>query len=89
LGPDHQNVAGGLNNIAELHRVQGQYKQAEPLYQRALAILEKTLGPNNPNVAQVLDNLAELYRKTGRVKDAAALSKRAAEIRAPQHPGQH
>ncbi len=32
--------ATSLNNLAELYRAQGKYEQAEPLYQRALAIRE-------------------------------------------------
>ncbi len=35
---------------------------AEPLYKRALAMLEKALGPEHPHVAASLNNLAELYR---------------------------
>ncbi|MBI3775714.1 MAG: tetratricopeptide repeat protein, partial [Gammaproteobacteria bacterium] len=47
LGANHPNVAGSLNNLAELYRIQGQYKQAAPLYQRALTIWEKALGPDH------------------------------------------
>ena len=36
--------------------------EAEPLYQRALAIVEKALGPHHPQVAVTLSNLAELLR---------------------------
>jgi len=39
---------------------QGNYAEAEPLYRRALAIVEKALGPEHPNVAASLNNLAEL-----------------------------
>jgi tetratricopeptide (TPR) repeat protein len=35
LGPDHPDVAASLNNLALLYRVQGNYGDAEPLYQRA------------------------------------------------------
>jgi tetratricopeptide (TPR) repeat protein len=37
-----------LNNLASLYRATGAYAKAEPLYQRALAIYEKTLGPGHP-----------------------------------------
>ena len=40
---------------------QGHYAKAEPLYQRALAIREKTLGPEHPDTANSLNNLAALY----------------------------
>ena len=37
-------MATGLNNIAFLYHTQGKYAEAEPLYQRSLAIREKALG---------------------------------------------
>ncbi len=55
-------MAASLNNLAELYRAQGQYAQAEPLYKRSLAIVEKALGPDHPNVATSLNNLALLYK---------------------------
>ena len=48
LGPDHPDVATSLNNLAVLYQAQGRYGEAEPLYQRALAIREKALGPGPP-----------------------------------------
>ena len=50
-----------LNNLAELYHDQGRYADAEPLYQRSLAISEKALGPDHPDVATSLNNLAGLY----------------------------
>ncbi len=61
FGPEHPDVAASLNNLAVLYRDQGKYTEAEPLYQRALAIWEKALGPEHPNVATSLNNLASLY----------------------------
>jgi len=43
--PEHPNVATSLDNLAELYRAQSKYTEAEPLYQRALAIREKALAP--------------------------------------------
>jgi tetratricopeptide (TPR) repeat protein len=42
LGPDHPDVAGSLNNLAELYRAQGRYAEAEPLHKRSLAISEES-----------------------------------------------
>ena len=39
------------------------YTDAEPLLQRALAILEKALGPGHPSTKRVSANLAALQRK--------------------------
>ncbi|MDA2913832.1 tetratricopeptide repeat protein [Acidobacteriia bacterium AH_259_A11_L15] len=63
---------------------QGKYPEAEPLYQRALAIWEKALGPEHPFVAQGLENYAVLLRKTNRHAEAKELEARARAIRAKQ-----
>ncbi|MCZ6661119.1 MAG: tetratricopeptide repeat protein, partial [bacterium] len=81
LGTDHPDVALSLNNLALLYFAQGQYAQAEPLYNRALGILEKTV-PNHPNLAALLDNLADLYTNMGRGDEAKKLLDRARRIRA-------
>ncbi len=82
--------ATGLNSLAELYRAQGRYVEAEPLYQRSLEILEKTLGTEHRNVATGLNNLAILYYAQGRYVDAEPLFKRSLEIRekalGPEHP---
>src|SRR5438105_3235840 len=79
-----------LNNLAELYRAQGNYAQAEPLYQRALAIWEQVLGPLHPDTATSLNNLALLYYAQGNYGQAEALMKRALAIReqvlGPRHP---
>jgi len=76
------SVATTLNNLANLYIAQGQYKLAEPMYKRALAIKVKALGPNHPRVATSLSSLASLYRKTNRLSEAKVLEKRAKAIRA-------
>ena len=55
---------------------QGRYSEAEPLYKRSLAVVEKALGHDHPKVAAVLNNLAEVFRKQGRYEDAEPLYKR-------------
>ncbi len=69
---------------------QGKYAEAEPLYQRALAIREKALGPEHPNVATSLNNLAVLYHTQGRYTEAEPLYQRALAIHervlGPEHP---
>jgi Tetratricopeptide repeat len=44
----------------------GKYRKAEPLYERALAIREKTLGPDHLDVRISLNNLAALYEAQDR-----------------------
>ena len=66
------------------------YAEAEPLYERALAIREKALGPEHPDVAMSLNNLAALYRNQGAYAKAEPLYERALAIRekalGPEHP---
>ena len=56
LGENHPDVATSLNNLAGLYYAQGKYAEAEPLYQRAIAILLATLGENHPNTQTVMMN---------------------------------
>ena len=73
-----------------VYRTQGQYAQAGPLYQRALAIKEKALGPEAPLVATSLNNLAALYDDQGQYAQAEPLYQRALTIGekalGPEHP---
>jgi tetratricopeptide (TPR) repeat protein len=73
-------VARSLNNLAGLYDAQGQYTDARPLYQRALAIFEKVLGPQHPTVATCLENYAFLLRNMGRPEEAELLESRARVI---------
>ena len=80
FGPDHENMAVLLSNLATLYKDQGRYVDAEPLYQRSLAILAKTLVKEYPSVAMTLNNLASLYQAQGRYGDAEPLYKRSLAI---------
>ena len=60
----------------------GRYAEAEPLYRRSLAILEKALGPKHPHVATALEGYANLLRATGRTAEADKMEARAKAIRA-------
>jgi tetratricopeptide (TPR) repeat protein/predicted MPP superfamily phosphohydrolase len=68
----------------------GRYSDSEPLYQQALAILEKVLGSEHPDVATSLNNLAVLYAAQGQYAKAEPLYQRAVAIRekalGPEHP---
>jgi tetratricopeptide (TPR) repeat protein len=79
-----------LNNLAGLYHARGRYADAEPFYQRALAIRERVLGPDHPDVALSLNNLAVLYDAQGRYAEAEPLYRRALVIGekklGPNHP---
>jgi tetratricopeptide (TPR) repeat protein len=90
LEADLETAAIVLNQIAVYHKARAAWAEAEPLYQRAIAIGEKTLGREHPNLAAFLNNLAELYRATGRYPEAEPLYQRAIAIGektlGPEHP---
>ena len=50
-----------MSNLAIMYNQQGDYGKAQPLYERALAIWEKTYGPDHPDVAHTLTDLAVLH----------------------------
>jgi hypothetical protein len=58
----------------------GKYPEAEPLYQRSLAISEKALGTDHSAVAASLNNLAELLRAQGKYPKAEPLYQRSLAI---------
>ena len=57
-----------------------QYSKAEPLFVRALELIQCDLGEDHPTVAVSLANLASLYVYQGRYVDAESLYLRALEI---------
>ena len=79
LGPDHPELALTLNNLAGFYREQGTYEEAEPLFRRAVAILEKT---QSMNLALVPQHYAGLLREIDRIDEAAKLEAHAAQSRA-------
>jgi CHAT domain-containing protein len=76
--------------LAELLRETNRLAEAEPLYRRALSILEKRLGPEHANVAVSLNNLAIVLEETNRSAAAEPLYHRALTIveksLGPEHP---
>ena len=79
-----------LNQAGFYLHERARYGEAEPLYERALAIVERALGPAHPLTATNLNNLAELYRAQGRLDEAEPLLQRTLAIReralGPDHP---
>ena len=90
LGPEHPDTAQTIYNLALLYQNQGQFEEAESLYQRALAIDEKVYGQDHLEVATDLSSLANHYRDQGRYEEAEPLYQRALAIRektlGPEHP---
>src|SRR5260370_396472 len=82
--------AGTVGDAANLLRVTNRRTEAEPLFRRALAIIEKSYGPDHPDVATNLSNIASLLLETNRPGEAEPLFRRALAIDeksyGPDHP---
>jgi tetratricopeptide (TPR) repeat protein len=73
FGPDDPRFAVSMHNLANFYATQGKYSQAEPLSQRAVAILEKVRGAEHPQTAMARVGLADLYQVESRFPEAEPL----------------
>ena len=60
--------------MAEFNEMAGNYKAAEELHLKALAIRREKLGKDHPQVGQSLRSLAQLYRAMARYPDAERMA---------------
>lgn len=81
LGFEHAGVAVLTAKLADLYVEGRKYAEAEPLYKRAVSILEKFFGPKDAEVATALVKLANLYTVQTKFLDAERTLWRALEIR--------
>jgi CHAT domain-containing protein/Tfp pilus assembly protein PilF len=88
-GQPSRDLGAALNNLAQLFGDVGRDVEAEPLYKRALAIMEKTVGLDSVDIAPELNNLAALYQRQLRYVEAEPLFKRALAIREKSLPAGH
>ena len=88
-GQPSRDLAGALNNLAQLYGDVGRDAEAEPLYMRALAVMEKTVGLDSVDIAPELNNLAALYQRQLRYTEAEPLFKRALALSEKQLPANH
>jgi tetratricopeptide (TPR) repeat protein len=79
-----------LYTVGYYLKLRAQYAEAEPLYQRAIAIGEQVLGPEHPTLATYLNNLALLYKDQGKYEQVEPLYQRALaigeQVLGPEHP---
>lgn len=75
-----RELAAALNNLGQVYAGQGRDDLAEPLYRRAIALMEKSLGLETPLISAELTNLAALYQRQGRFAEAEPLFKRALAV---------
>jgi tetratricopeptide (TPR) repeat protein len=77
LGPDNSSTLNTVNNLSILYFHQGKLKEAEEMYQQALAGKEKALGPNHSSTLDTVNNLSILYKAQGKLKEAEEICQRA------------
>jgi len=65
-------TANALHNLAQIHRDQRKYADAEREYRQSLEITISLLGSSHPEVGIARGSLGMLYLRTGRLDDAKA-----------------
>ncbi|MCB9753296.1 MAG: tetratricopeptide repeat protein [Myxococcales bacterium] len=88
-GPDDPEVAGALNNLANVLDDKGVHEEAIQHYRRALEIFERALGDEHPNVATNLLNLASALDQLAAYDESLAAAQRALKINAAAFGEEH
>jgi serine/threonine-protein kinase len=88
-GSDCRLVAEGLEKLANLHAQQHQFERAEPLFERAIGILEVALGKHHPEVATMAFNIGRRYLWEGRYDRSAQYLRRSLVSREEYFGTQH
>ncbi|KAL4759686.1 uncharacterized protein BDW70DRAFT_161387 [Aspergillus foveolatus] len=70
-------VLRAFHGLGNLYANQGKLKEAEEMYQRALAGRERTLGPDHTLTLDTVNNLGNLYSDQGKLKAAEEMYQRA------------
>src|SRR4030095_1576063 len=76
IGREDVDVAALINNIANIHKSNGDYAKALEMYQHVFNIGEKSAGPYHVLTITVLGNIANLYRVQGDVLNAVLYQRR-------------
>jgi tetratricopeptide (TPR) repeat protein len=89
--PVARRIARSLVQLGDLLSHQGRYREAEPAFVEAIAILERAFGASGLEVATALNNLAVCYKYLARFSEAGPLYQRALTITeqalGPDDPG--
>ncbi len=74
-------MAGGLNTLANILYIQGEYAEAETLIRQALLIQRKHLGEEHPEVGQAMNSLGTLLQLQGKYAEAESVFRQALAMR--------
>jgi tetratricopeptide (TPR) repeat protein len=80
LPADHPDVGALCLRLADLFETYERYADAEPLFKRALAVMEKTEGQEEA-MAEILDRLAWVHVKQQKYEQAEAIYRKVLELR--------
>lgn len=88
LPPDHPDIAALCLRLADLFDTYERYADAEPVYKRALAIIEQH-GEGSSELVDTLDRLGWVSLKQGKFEQADSLYRKALQVRTellgPEH----
>ena len=79
-GPGNPELARFLDRLAYALLQEKNLKGAQGLFERSLALRQKTLGPKNPEVGESLSGLADCAYQAGRLHEAEVLYEQALAI---------
>ena len=102
-GVGHPETLADFNNLVwvlRLHAIaltlrarqlkdQGGHREAEPLFRRALALVEENPNVKSCQIGNLLDDLAEVLRAQGRHTDAELFYRRALALQERIHGAEH
>ncbi|KAL9053502.1 MAG: hypothetical protein Q9162_004740 [Coniocarpon cinnabarinum] len=74
---DHNDTGWMLHRFGDVYADQGQFKEAEAMYQRALQGKEKAWGPEHTSTLNTVNNLGNLYADLRRLEEAERMYQRA------------
>lgn len=80
VSPDDPRLADTLNDLGVLYGMQDRDIEAEPLFQRALAINEQAYGRHHPSVVLTLQNLSVIYASQNKFSEAHQAAREGLEI---------
>ena len=80
VGRDESTLLASIRNLADIYSGLGKFDKAEPLYQRALQLLEKAQGPEDQKKAAVLNVYAKMLRAAKRPEEASKMEERAQSL---------
>jgi tetratricopeptide (TPR) repeat protein len=81
LGETHPDSLGTMSILGGLELKREKFPEAEFLFRRQLASVQKVHGAEKREAASVLDNLADVLEKAGQTAEAARLRDEAKRIR--------